>query len=495
MKINKKIVPLALAAITALSTQAFASDFSDVAQDHWAHEAIVYITERRIMNTNAQNAFRPNSPIDKFETSRILALAAGFDRASEGFINTAVYNNASFINTVENRFERWNSSVNREVSFLLELEVLTPVDINNFIVYSNNTEELRALSRQEASVFLTRAANLRSQVGATPSRPFSDNNQIALAARPYVDFLRTHGVVTGDGYGNFVPNAAVSRAAMALMLYRTLELQSHFSAYWPHQNLVTGPALPPPTPPIGLPSIPLPPTPLPLPIPQPAPPIGLPTIPNIETNFTGVIYEKDASANFLAVIIRFLTPAGLENSSVLGLRLANTYEITKSGEEVPLSSLSIGDAVNITVVDGRVTNIIATTRNRAFTATKVNLLGNVLIVEYEGTLQEISLGQNTIIERQGEGVVEISALRRGDVVDIVIEDNIATDLFAFGERTTVDGTVRSLEISDGITTLVLETGTGYITLYRRGTLQGVYASSRVRLQLDSSEILSFSILN
>ena len=502
-KISKKIVPLALATLTTLNTFTFAvaSDFSDLTSDHWAYEAITNITERRIMNVNVQNAFRPNSPIDKFETSRILALAAGFEEASEGFISSAVYNNRAFISAVENRFERWNSTVNREVSFLLELEVLTPTDINNFIVTSNNTEELRALSRQEASVFLTRAANLRSQIGSVPSQPFSDNNNIALAARPYVDFLRTHNIITGDGYGNFVPNAAVSRAAMALMLYRTLSLQSQFSAYWPHQAAADSPnnvQLPPigPSLPSSLPSLP--------PLPSlTAPPLtgalpsapSVPTIPNIVTNITGTIYEIDAPSGFLAINLRFLSPAGIENNTILGLGLANSHEIIKDGETVSLSTLYKGDSVSIEIIDGRITKILATARDRSLTAVKTGLIGNVLLVNYEGAVQEIALGQNTIVERAGEGIVNISAFRRGDVIDIVVKDNIATNLFAFGERSTLDGTVTSLTIFEGITTVVLETTDGYRTLYRRGALQGVYASSRIRVQLDSSEILSFSILN
>jgi len=499
-KIKKKIVPLVLAFSFSLASNVYASDFTDVTNEHWAYEAIVSVTDRGIMNPNAAGAFRPNSPVDKFETSRILALAAGFNEASTDFINEAVSNHQTALNSVSNRFSRWNSAVNREVAFLMELGVLTNTDINNFIVMSNNAEELRALSRQEAAVFLVRAANLSAEIGREPVAPFTDNNQIAVASRPYIDLLRINGIISGDGYGNFVPNAAVNRAAMALMIYRTLNLQSELGFYWSHQIEVEVPTPPvqvPPPIPVPPPSTPAPPNPVPPPSlpPTQVTPEELPTIPNVSTRLTGVVYKIDAETNFLAATIRFLTPAGVEHSSILGLRLAASFEITKNNEDIPLSDLNIGDAVNLTIVDGRITEIIATERNRSFTATLVATHNSAIIVNYNSEMHEVGIGQNTNFERQGQGTVPLSAFRIGDEIDIIIENNIATNLFAFGTRSTVDGTIRSLNMVNDIITIVLETSSGERTLYRRGTLPGVYVGSRVRFQLDSSEVLSFSVLN
>jgi hypothetical protein len=333
-----------------------------------------------------------------------------------------------------------------------------------------------------------------------PAQPFADNNQIAVASRPYVDFLRTHGIISGDGSGNFVPNSMVNRASLALMIDRILNLQSDLESYWPHQREETNDSISPvpsdtPTPPVTTtpPSTPIPPA-AALPSIQ-APSAPLPIIPNISTELTGVIHEIDVEAEFLSTTIRFLTPAGVENSSVLGLRLAINFEIFQNNEAISFENLNIGDAVKLTIVDGRITVIRATERNRSFTATLVSIEENAIIVNNRNEIEEIGIGRNTRFERQGEGTVPISAFRLGDEIDIVIEDNIATSLFAFGELSTVDGTVRSLSVNGNIITITLETSSGEKILYRRGTLPGVYANSRVRFHLDSSEVLSFSILN
>ncbi|MCL1925071.1 MAG: S-layer homology domain-containing protein [Defluviitaleaceae bacterium] len=491
----KAIAPIAIAATITLSTNVLANTFTDITPAHWAYSEVVSVTNRGIMNRNNSGAFRPNSPIDKFETSRILALVARFNEAPQSFINYAVSNHQASLNAVSSRFDRWNANVNREVAFLLELGVLTNADINNFIVVNNNSEELRALSRQEAAVFLARAANLSSHIGTAPAHPFSDNSSIATGARPYVDFLRTNAIVSGDGYGNFVPNAALNRASFALMIYRAISLQEALGASWVHPNMPgwqTLPTLAPITtpPPANI---------LPPPTPPQTPSIAItqpqPEIPNISTNLTGIVYKIDEAANFLAVQIRFLTPAGIEHSTILGLRLAANAELLRGEQTISLSSIEEGDSVSLKITDGRITNINTTERNRSFTATLITVRGNALIVNYRGNNQEIGIKQNAIIERQGQGVVPISAFRVGDQLDIIVEENKATNIFAFGTRETVDGTVRELSIENNITRVVLETSSGERILYRRGTLTGVYAASRVRFQLDSSEILSFSILN
>ena len=232
MKKMKKIIAFATALTLALTpTSTFANQrFSDVPATHWGHASIISISDRGYMVGNIAGEFRPDGPLDKFETARILANAAGFRQVGataqqEAFMNTAYANHSATLQALGNTFTRWNPTTNREVAFLLERGILTTDDLNNFIVINNNVEQLRALSRQEAAVFLVR---LIGAEGAAASglfaQLFNDDASIAPNRRHYVYFLRNHGVVAGDPLNNFTPNAPVTRAAFAVMLDRTLVL-------------------------------------------------------------------------------------------------------------------------------------------------------------------------------------------------------------------------------------------------------------------------------
>ena len=248
-KTKKKIVAGLLAFNMAITPAVvFGNErFVDVPSTHWAHEAITNMADSGFMLPNSAGEFRPDQPLDKFETARILASVAGFRHIGntpeqQSFIDFAVENNQELIASLENTYSRWSSTSNREISFLLEMGILTPSDLQSFIVFHEGTEHLRALSRSEAAVFLVRATGLTGEANqGVYSELFADDGVIPAAARIFVYFLRAHGVVAGDEAGNFVPNSAVTRAAFAIMLDRTMTLS--YTLYF-EDNTETSPSAP-----------------------------------------------------------------------------------------------------------------------------------------------------------------------------------------------------------------------------------------------------------
>ena len=229
---KKKLLTMVMAAnLTFAPLAVFANQrFSDVPDTHWAYTAIANMADGGFMVPNSAGEFRPDQPIDKFETARILAIVAGFRHIGntpeqESFINQAVDNHSALLAELGKTYTRWNSTSNREISYLLEKGILTPDDLQSFIVIHEGAEHLRALSRGEAAVFLVRAVGLADQANAgVYSELFADDSNIPAEARVYVYFLRANAVVSGNDSGQFEANTAVTRAALASMLDRTMAL-------------------------------------------------------------------------------------------------------------------------------------------------------------------------------------------------------------------------------------------------------------------------------
>jgi len=215
----KKIIAIALIMSFLFSQPLFAAPaIADVDSGHWAYDSIRNIVNAGHMSANASDEFRPNAPIDKFETSRILASMAG---ATPTLLDLAYENHSATIAVRSAQYTRWNDSSNREVAFLLERGIFIESDLGNFIVRTGDVENLRALSRQEVAVYLVRLMERGSAArAANLPQDFADNSRINSASRPYVYYLRSLGIIAGEPNNNFNPNGIVTRTTLAVLLDR-----------------------------------------------------------------------------------------------------------------------------------------------------------------------------------------------------------------------------------------------------------------------------------
>jgi len=232
---NKKIIATAvsfIAAVSMLSVSVIASPiYKDVPVTHWAHQFISVVADRGLMLGDTSANFRPDEMLDKFETSKILARSAGFkyeniSAQEQEYYDACYEKNKIFLNQYNSRFTRWNPSADREIAFLLEKEILIASDLNQFVIIgNNNTEQIRALSRGEAAVFITKLLGRAAQaLEYTTTNLFADDAAIPAVAKPYVYYLRSINIINGDANDNFNANGAVTRAVMATMLARALDI-------------------------------------------------------------------------------------------------------------------------------------------------------------------------------------------------------------------------------------------------------------------------------
>lgn len=233
-KMIRQAFAVSLALILTGNTMVFgASRFSDVPESHWAYSSIIKIADKGIMVGGTSGEYKPNNPIDKFDTSRILAVAAGYKYTNLTDAEKAEYNNAyeknkGIFNSYKASFTKWNSSADKEIAYLLEKGIYTESDLAQFVIKNDNRENLRALSRQEAAVFLVRLIGKTNEaLSANYSDTFSDDGKISQSVKPYVYYLKNKGVLAGDTTNSFNPNSAVTRAAMAVMLDKTLSIKEN----------------------------------------------------------------------------------------------------------------------------------------------------------------------------------------------------------------------------------------------------------------------------
>lgn len=227
MNVKKHIrnTAIAMAVVISTSSTVFAANtYSDVPSTHWAYTAITKVADKGIMVGDGTNYY-PNQVIDKMEASRILARVAGYNSTS-GYTPNAKTTNT--INLFKNAFPLKWGKINKDyencIGYIYEKQILTIDDLNKFVVkYTDNTEKVKNLTREEMAVLLVKTINKKNEaIAYKGSYKFSDDSSIPDVSKPYIYYLKDLGVVTGDNIGNFNPSNSVTKAEMAVFLDRAV---------------------------------------------------------------------------------------------------------------------------------------------------------------------------------------------------------------------------------------------------------------------------------
>ncbi|MCD8049103.1 MAG: S-layer homology domain-containing protein [Clostridia bacterium] len=221
---KKRVISIVLAlSLFAAPVAAGAASFSDLTEFHaWAETQIEEMTTHGIIKGYTDGTFRPDQAITKTEALVLTARAAGY--IADGY--------SSFVIQAASRFNEavtaYDTPYPNEVSYLLYKNIL---DVNELGSYLASDRANYSLSRSEMALLLTRLMRAEGDLEEPDEivLSYADSADISYAYLPYVDYVTESGLMQGvydPEYPDsvfFKPNEPVTRAQMAVLLYRVLE--------------------------------------------------------------------------------------------------------------------------------------------------------------------------------------------------------------------------------------------------------------------------------
>lgn len=214
---KKRIAAIALCGCMTLQLTAWAA-FSDMEEKRWdwARTAIESMTDSGIIKGYGDNTFKPANSVSRMEALIMMARVAGVDEAK----NTKYVSAA--VEAYKNDLLLYGTAYKREVSYLMYKGILTKEDLR---LYVADAEAGVALKRYESAILLTKFL-WNNEVGSSVTQQalnFDDTADIPAAAKPYVGFAVSNGLMNGMDGNVFSPMGEVTRAQMATLLYRVME--------------------------------------------------------------------------------------------------------------------------------------------------------------------------------------------------------------------------------------------------------------------------------
>lgn len=196
----KRIVSFCLTLVLVcglVTVQSTAAALSDI-KGHWAEEAIRSGVNAGYISGYQDGTFRPDNPVSRSEFSKMLNQALGLS-------------NTVSISFSDIRSSDWCYS-----------ELQKAVSAGYIAGYTDGTfRPNQTITRQESALMLSRVVTLPASVSS--SKVFADSSSIGDWARDGVDIIYTKGYMKGDGNNKFNPNAKMTRAQVAQVIYLLLK--------------------------------------------------------------------------------------------------------------------------------------------------------------------------------------------------------------------------------------------------------------------------------
>ena len=209
---------LALVMVLALwAAPASAVSFSDLT-GHWAKADIEYLATQGIIKGYSDNTFKPDAKMSAAEALLFCARATNLDLTTK----TAVARDyaAALKKILPESMVSWASE---EMAICLATGIISETELS---AMCNSGAINKEISRENLCLYLVRAMQLEplAQSQASYSLSFNDTALISAALQPYVYLLNMYGVIKGNDKNQFDPKGSVTRAAMATMLRRALDV-------------------------------------------------------------------------------------------------------------------------------------------------------------------------------------------------------------------------------------------------------------------------------
>ena len=230
MKNLKKILAMLCFAsfLTLNPSNIYADIFNDVDINTVGYESIKKMSSLGLMVGDLQGNFKPNSYVSKFDAMKVLAKLAPNQDIN---ISESKYNN--IVLEYDKKYTRWDSSSNQSMVLLLENSVLKEEDLKDFVILDKDSkEQIRALSKEEICLYLTRIEQKEDEVNSlTFNEKFNDENNINKDKVNSCYYMNSLGIVTAND-NNFYPKNAIAKGDFAVIIdkflqYTNINIQSN----------------------------------------------------------------------------------------------------------------------------------------------------------------------------------------------------------------------------------------------------------------------------
>ncbi|WP_158582908.1 S-layer homology domain-containing protein [Lysinibacillus yapensis] len=179
--------------------------YEDVSPNHWAYSSISVMKEKNIMDEDSKGMFVPNRSVTRAEVVSHIYLALNQRKIGQS--------NFSFEDVPK------NAPYQEALSALTELGVIDRA--NKFYPDKNVT-------RAELSKMISIAFNIVvDQKNAAKFRDVSSKHW----AKDYIESMADTNLINGTAKNIFQPNNRVTRAQIAVILYRTLQFKDQLASY------------------------------------------------------------------------------------------------------------------------------------------------------------------------------------------------------------------------------------------------------------------------
>ena len=178
--------------------------FADVA-NHWAKDAINYVTDKALFNGTTATTFSPNEGMTRGMFVTVLGRMAGAD--------ISAYNTQSHFADVDSKMY-----YNAYVNWAAANKIVSGVDASHF-----NPNAL--ITREQAAVimdnYLTATGTKVEETGSAAA--FADSASIRAYAKDAVTRMQKAGLLSGKSGNRFDPQGTATRAQVAVIMQNLCE--------------------------------------------------------------------------------------------------------------------------------------------------------------------------------------------------------------------------------------------------------------------------------
>ncbi len=199
-----KVLLLLLLSLTLFTPQASAQTqtFKDVPFDHWAHDEIRFLTDKKVIRGFSNGTFEPLATLNRKDAAVMIVRALKLPAVKHPSVKP------SDLQTTMGRYT----------------EMMIAANEGMFTITNNKFQPSSSLTREEMARMLAVAYSYKG-TGKSTFKDLAKSNPYYK----YVDAIAQNGITTGYSDGTFKPKVAVNRAQFSTFLKRVYEQPLSYS--------------------------------------------------------------------------------------------------------------------------------------------------------------------------------------------------------------------------------------------------------------------------